>query len=151
MSLNIGNKDSMYVVVSNVAKKYAVSENILFANLRTSRKTGNNKVDKETGEVLDVPERAYSHWEARFVGNAIEPAKALKNGTAINIVTGWIDNESRQSAKTGRYYTNLIVTISDFVLSDQNYEQTDEQSDEEDNPFINLNYDVDTPGDRGRG
>ena len=96
MSFNIGENSSKFVSVSNVTMKFAFSDKVLFADLRTSRKTGNYKADKETGAaILDekgnpVPERSYSRWEGRFVGNAFEPAKALKNGQAINIVNGWV-------------------------------------------------------------
>lgn len=122
MSFNIGENSSKYVVVSNITMRYAFSEKVLFADLRTSHKTGNPKINKETGEpVIDetgvpVPERTYSYWEGRFVGNAFEAAKALKNGQAINIVNGWLDKEVR--AKDGKKYTNVFAVITDFVLSD---------------------------------
>jgi len=123
MSFNIGEKNSKYVVVRNVTMRYAFSEKVLFADLRTSRKTGNPITDKETGEISTdkdgnpVPERVYAHWEGRFVGNAFEPAKALKNGQAINVVNGWLDKEE-STGKNGREYVNVFAVITDFTLSD---------------------------------
>lgn len=123
MSLNIGDKNSRYVFVSNVTMRFAFSEKVLFADLRTSRKTGNMKVNKETGEIINdehgnpVPERAYSRWEGRFVGNAFEPAKALSNGQYIDIVNGWLEKEE-STGKHGQKYTNVFAVISDFTLSD---------------------------------
>ncbi|MBD5402958.1 hypothetical protein HDR58_09220 [bacterium] len=122
MSFNIGENSSKYVVVSNITMRYAFSEKVLFADLRTSHKTGNHKIDRETGNPIfddignPVPERTYSHWEGRFVGNAFEAAKGLKNGQAINIVNGWLDKETNIS--NGKKYTNVFAVITDFVLSD---------------------------------
>lgn len=123
MSLNVGESNSRYVVVSNVTMKFNVSEKILFADLRTSRKTGNVKIDKETGETVTdaagnpVYERKYTHWEGRFIGNAFEAAKGLGNGQAINIINGWIDKDEKEG-KDGRRYTNVFVSITDFELPD---------------------------------
>lgn len=123
MSFNIGEKNSRFVTVSNVTMRFAFSEKVLFADLRTSRKTGNPKVDKETGEVITnekgepVPERTYTHWEGRFVGNAFEPAKALRNGQPINILNGWLDKEESKG-KNGQKYVNVFAVITDFELSD---------------------------------
>ena len=120
MSFNIGENKNKYVTVSNVTMRFVSSEKVLFADLRTSRKTGRFKIDKQTGEAITtkdgtpVAERIYSHWEGRFVGNALEPAKELQNGQSINIVNGWIEKENT----TGKKYTNTIVVITDFVLSD---------------------------------
>lgn len=69
MSFNIGEKNSKFVAVSNVTMRFAFSEKVLFADLRTSHKTGNPKINKETGEIITdaqgnpVPERIYTHWE----------------------------------------------------------------------------------------
>ena len=60
--------------------------------------------------------RVYSYWEGRFIGNALEPAKALQNGQSIYIVNGWIEKENT-TGKNGKKYTNTIVVITDFVLS----------------------------------
>jgi len=123
MSFNIGENKNKYVTVSNVTMRFVSSEKVLFADLRTSRKTGRFKIDKQTGEAITtkdgtpVAERIYSHWEGRFVGNALEPAKELQNGQSINIVNGWIEKENT-TGKDGKKYTNTIVVITDFVLSD---------------------------------
>lgn len=148
MSFNIGEKNSKFVAVSNVTMRFAFSEKVLFADLRTSHKTGNPKINKETGEIITdaqgnpVPERIYTHWEGRFVGNAFEPAKALKNGQAINILNGWIDN-------------------TDFELSDATEDDEDEETppveavgkqiDSVSNAFRALNGDENTPFNEGRG
>ena len=123
MSFKIGENKNKYVTVSNVTMRFVSSEKVLFADLRTSRKTGRFKIDKQTGEAITtkdgtpVAERIYSHWEGRFVGNALEPAKELQNGQSINIVNGWIEKENT-TGKDGKKYTNTIVVITDFVLSD---------------------------------
>lgn len=123
MSFNVGEGNSRYVAVSNVTMRFAFSERVLFADLRTSRKTGRPKVDKDTGAVVTdekgnpVPERVYTYWEGRFVGNALEPAKALGNGQAINIVNGWIDKET-WTGENGKRREKTFVVITDFVLSD---------------------------------
>lgn len=124
MSLNVGNTNSRYVVVNNVTMRFAFSEKVLFADLRTSRKTGNPKVNKKTGEIItdehgsNISERTYTHWEGRFVGNAFEPAKALKNGQIIDIINGWVDKEE-SVGKNGQRFVNVYIIITDFTLSDQ--------------------------------
>ena len=141
MSFNIGEKNSKFVAVSNVTMRFAFSEKVLFADLRTSHKTGNPKINKETGEIITdaqgnpVPERIYTHWEGRFVGNAFEPAKALKNGQAINILNCWIDKED-STGKNGQKYTNVFAVITDFELSDAT--EDDEDDDEDDAPSVQV-------------
>lgn len=146
MSFNIGEKNSKFVAVSNVTMRFAFSEKVLFADLRTSHKTGNPKINKETGEIITdaqgnpVPERIYTHWEGRFVGNAFEPAKALKNG---------------------QKYTNVFAVITDFELSDATEDDEDEETppveavgkqiDSVSNAFRALNGDENTPFNEGRG
>lgn len=62
MSFNIGDKNSKFVTVSNVTMRFAFSEKVLFADLCTSRKTGNPKVNKNTGEIItDAQERTEIH------------------------------------------------------------------------------------------
>ena len=67
MSFNIGENKNKYVTVSNVTMRFVSSEKVLFADLRTSRKTGRFKIDKQTGEAITtkdgtpVAERIYSH------------------------------------------------------------------------------------------
>jgi len=149
MSFNIGENNSKYVVVNNVTMRFAFSEKVLFADLCTSRKTGKAKADKETGEIIlkdgkPVPERTYSHWEGRFVGNAFEPAKALKNGQAINIINGWIDKEE-STGTNGRKYINVFAVITDFTLSNST-----EDDDEEAPPVEEVGKDIDSVYDAFR-
>lgn len=121
MSLNING--SKFVRVYDTEIKLQVSDKIVFAHLSTSRKTGRERVDTETGEVLladdgsPLPERRRSSWIARFVGNAFEPSKGLASGQAINILNGWITNEpfTKKDGSTGY---SLVATISDFEVSD---------------------------------
>ena len=66
MSLNVSG--SKFVRVYNTEIKLQVSDKIVFAHLSTSRKSGKNRVDTETGEVLvdeqgnPLPERRFSSW-----------------------------------------------------------------------------------------
>lgn len=121
MSLNVS--DSKYVHVYGTEIKLQVSDKIVFARLSTSRKTGKERVDTETGEILvddkgnPLSERIYSSWNARFVGNAFEPAKGLAAGAAINIKNGWIINEpyTKRDGTTG---FSSYVTITDFEVCD---------------------------------
>lgn len=130
MSLNVGNESSR-VVVYNAAMKFNVSESIVFADLRTSHRTGGYKVNKRTGVVLldkhnkPVPERTYTTWEGRFMGDALEAAKGLRDGTVINIINGWVDKS--QKVSKGKTYTNVFVVITDFEVCN-----TDANEDEED-------------------
>lgn len=138
MSFNIGEKNSKFVAVSNVTMRFAFSEKVLFADLRTSHKTGNPKINKETGEI----------------------AKALKNGQAINILNGWIDKED-STGKNGQKYTNVFAVITDFELSDATEDDEDEETppveavgkqiDSVSNAFRALNGDENTPFNEGRG
>lgn len=133
MSLNVSG--SKYVRVYDTQLKLQVSDKILFARLSTSRKTGNDRVDKETGEIITdaegkpMPEHMFSSWNARFVGNAFEPGKGLAKGAAINILNGWIINEpyAKQDGSTG--YASY-VTITDFEVCDV-AEGSDEEAGEE--------------------
>ena len=99
------------------------SDKVLFANLVTSRKTGNAKIDKTTGEVVkdsetgkEVQERAFSRWEGKFVGNAFEPSKTLRDGDMIDIVNGWVTAEPF-TGKDGKTHISLMVTIAEFEPS----------------------------------
>lgn len=130
MSLNISG--SKFVKVYDLAIKPNFSDKVLFANLSTSRRTGILKMNEETGAVVmndrgePVQERAYSRWQGRFVGNAFEPAKCLRNGEAINIISGWISSEKTESA--GKTYINTYVTIAEFEPS--NIEEGEDETSE---------------------
>lgn len=122
MSLNISG--SKYVRVYDLNIRLNFSDKVVFANLVTSRKTGKVKKDKDTGAVIvnprtgeEVQERAYSHWEGMFVGNAFEPSKGLRDGDSIDIISGWITDEV-SVGKDGKKYVNRFVTIADFTPSE---------------------------------
>lgn len=85
--------------------KLDISEHKVFANLSTSRK------DNRT----DPPTYVRSTWyDVAFVGEAFEPAKALRGGEKIDVIRGAITHE--KNAKTGKTYMNLVVF--EFALSD---------------------------------
>ena len=136
MSFNIGNTNSKFVVVSNVTMKFSVSEKILFADLRTSRKTGRFKTDEHGEAILDgngqpVPEREYSHWEGHFVGEALEAAKALKDKAAINILEGWIEKDEFVG-RDGKKRSKIYIVISAFEMCD---EVKDDEEDSDELPY----------------
>ena len=121
MSLNISG--SRFVKVYDPTIKLNYSDKVLFANLTTSRKTGNVKTDETTGEVVvnsksgkEVQERAFSRWEGKFVGNAFEPSKTLRDGDMIDIVSGWVTAEP-YTGKDGKTHIGLMVTIAEFEPS----------------------------------
>lgn len=123
MGLNIGEGISKYIIVRNTSMRFQYSEKIVFADLFVSHKTGKVKVDPETGEAIlrdgvPVPERRYTKWEGRFCGDALEAAKTLRNGQAINITDGWIDKEEYTIKKTGKVVSNIFVVIADFEYCD---------------------------------
>lgn len=121
MSLNISG--TKFVRVYDTEIKLQVSDNTVFARLSTSRKTGKEQVDEETGNILmgedgkPLQERRRSSWSARFVGNAFEPSKGLAPGQAINIINGWIVNEPYKRKDNTIGYS-LVATITDFEVSD---------------------------------
>lgn len=128
MSLSISG--SRYVRVYNPTLRFEVSDKIIFAELSSSRKTGNVKTDKITGEVLTnpatgdtIPERKYSRWKGRFVGNAFEAAKGLRSGDSIDVITGWITAE-KFPGTDGKEHISYEVTIAEFVPS--NVEEGDD-------------------------
>lgn len=121
MSLNVSGSKFVYVYDAEI--KLQVSDKIVFAHLSTSRKTGNYRVDAQTGETLvdengnPFAERRFSSWRAKFVGDAFEAAKGVANGTAIHILNGWITNEAYRKRDGSTAY-DLVVTITDFELSE---------------------------------
>lgn len=94
-----------YAKVFEPQIKLDISEHKVFANLSTSRK------DNRT----EPPTYIRSVWKnVAFVGEAFEPAKALRGGEVIDVIRGAITNE--KNLKTGKTYTNLVVF--EFALSD---------------------------------
>lgn len=136
MSFNIGKGESKFVMVSNVTMKFAFSEKVVFAVLRTSRKT--TDVDRTTRE--SVSKRVYTNWEGRFVGNALEPAKALRNGQAINIENGWLEKETKEV--NGHKYTNVYAVISDFTLCESKNESDSDDMAFDEMDLKTLNCDI---------
>lgn len=114
---------SKYIRVFDASIKLNVSDKMVFANLVSSRKTGRVLTDKETGEAVlndegnPVQERVNSRWEGVFVGKAFEAVKNLRDGAAINIISGWITSESYRD-KGGNEHRRVRVTIADFEPSD---------------------------------
>lgn len=124
MTMSLSISGSKYVKVYNPTIKLSYSNKVLFATLVSSRRTGNAKVNHETGDVIinpetgkEVQERAYSRWDAKFVGNAFEASKGLRDGDSIDIISGWITAE-KSVGHDNREYTNVVVTISEFTLSE---------------------------------
>ena len=122
MSLNVSG--SKYVRVYNPSIRLNYSDRVVFADLVSGRKTGSMKVDKGTGEVVlnpqtgkEVPERVYSRWEGRFVGNAFEPSKGLRDGASIDIISGWATYEPFKGGD-GKDHVKAVVTIAEFAPSD---------------------------------
>lgn len=94
-----------YAMIFEPQIKLDISEHKVFANLTTSRK------DNRT----NPPTYVRSTWyDVAFVGEAFEPAKALRGGEKIDVVRGAITNEKKP--KTGKSYLNLVVF--EFALSD---------------------------------
>ncbi len=88
--LNITGK---YISVFDVTEK----DRYIQANLSSSKKQRDG---------------SYKHmsWRARFVGNAVDSARALQNKDKIEITNGLIENNVDDN---GRYWYNVI--IFDFV------------------------------------
>lgn len=128
MSLNVSG--SRFVKVYDPSIKLSYSDRVLFANLVSSRKTGKVMLDKETGDIAvneqgkKMQERAFSRWQGKFVGNAFEPSKALRDGDEIDIINGWVSAEP-YTGKDGQIHYSIVVTITDFepsVVSDADSE-----------------------------
>lgn len=94
-----------YVTVFNPVMKPDFSEHTVYASLSTSRK--DNRTNPPTY-------KSSSWFNVRFVGDAFEPAKALRNMDKIDIIRGAITNE--KSATNGKFYTDLVVF--EFSMSD---------------------------------
>lgn len=120
MSLNVSG--SRFVKVYDPSIKLSYSDRVLFANLVSSRKTGKVMMDKETGDIAinssgqKVQERAFSRWQGKFVGNAFEPSKALRDGDEIDIINGWASAEP-YTDRDGKTHISVVVTITDFEPS----------------------------------
>ncbi|MEG2813591.1 MAG: hypothetical protein RSA79_03225 [Oscillospiraceae bacterium] len=114
--LNVSN--SRFVTVFQPEIKLNVSEHIVFANLSSSKKN----TDKD-GNISYT----YMSWNGRFVGDAFEAAKALRNGDKIDIIKGGIQNRYDKEKKM--LYVDVV--IFEYILSEKStksVEQTDEIS-----------------------
>lgn len=105
MSLNVSG--SKYVTVFNPIIDLDKSENVVQAKLSTYKKN----IDRD-GNVT----YSYMQWYGRFVGEAFEPAKALRNGDKININSGIIENF--KSENTDKVYTTVTVFDFEVIIND---------------------------------
>jgi len=120
MSLNVSG--SKFVKVYAPTMKLNYSDKVVFATLVSSRKNG-RIIEKSAGDDVTntetgsgTEERAYSRWEGRFVGNAFEPSKGLRDGDTINIISGWITSE-KYVGKDNKEHYYTCVTIAEFEPS----------------------------------
>ncbi len=103
-----------YVSVFQPHIKTNVSDKILFANLSSSKKNLSPE-----GEVT------YENmsWNARFVGDAFEKAKTLKEKDKIDITKGAITN--KYDKENQKLYVDVVVfdyEMSDLSRGDENAE-----------------------------
>jgi hypothetical protein len=111
--LNVTGK---FVTVFQPEIKTKISSNMLFANLSTSKKNKSND---------NVVYYTNMNWRGRFVGNAFEPSKLLKDGDKIDITKGSIENRYDKVNKT-QY---VDVTIYEFVMSETKKSQKESNED----------------------
>jgi len=91
---------------------------MVFANLSTSKK------NVDTGGNVTY-ENMY--WKGAFVGDAFEPAKALRDGDKIDIVRGIISNRYDKSNKI----LYVDVRVFEYELSkvkDKDYQEIESES-----------------------
>lgn len=93
-----------FVTVFQPCIKTNVSDKILFANLSSSKKNTH-------GEEVSYENMS---WNGKFVGEAFEKAKSLKEKDKIDITKGAITN--RYDKEKGKLYVD--VTVFDFEMSD---------------------------------
>ena len=135
MSMDVSG--SKFIRVFDAEIRLKVSDKMVFANLLSSRRTGRMLVDEETGGPVvnangePVHERVNSRWEGVFVGEAFEAAKNLRDGTAINVLSGWITSEPYKG-KDGKNHYSVRVTIADFEPSDIEEGVDDDETEDDD-------------------
>lgn len=119
-----------YVTVFQPEIRLNTSEKIIFATLSTSKK-----------EMKDgVASYENTPWQGRFVGDAFEPAKALRNGDKIDVVNGIV--EKKYVPEKGREY--VWVTVFDFAMSDltkHGEDNSDGEQHEEGQRYADINGD----------
>lgn len=95
-----------FVTVFDPSIKLDKSERTVFATLSTSKK---NTAANGTVSYVNMT------WlNSRFVGEAFEPAKALRNGDKIDIIRGSIENRYDKEKKI----LYVDVTVFEFAISD---------------------------------
>lgn len=99
--LNITGK---YITVFQPQIDLNISGKMVFANISSSKK------DTRT----NPPTYTNMSWKAKFVGEAFESAKALRDKDKIDIVKGVISNT--YDKEKGKLYVD--VTIFEFLMSD---------------------------------
>lgn len=85
----------------NIAKSYAKIWELEDKGKYVQGKIGTSRKNKQTDEWVS------SNWFCRFVGQAAEPARTLKQGDRIIILNGVL--ESVYSKEKQRVYTTLTV------------------------------------------
>lgn len=108
-----------YVYVFQPVLRLNVSERIVFANLSTFKKDtcfDENGYPLFDNEGNKVQKKFYMHWPAKFVGDAFEAAKSLRDKDCINILNGVIENIYNKEKKT--YYVTVVVFEFEFVTSE---------------------------------
>lgn len=119
-----------FVTVFQPEIQLNVSERIVFANLSTSKK------NKGVGGEISYVNMS---WKGRFVGDAFEPAKALRNGDKIDITSGAISNRFDKS-NGGHLYVDVI--IFEFAMSDTNKGKENSSDQAQNTNYGELNGDV---------
>lgn len=117
-----------FVTVFQPEIQLNVSERIVFANLSTSKK------NKSVGGEISYVNMS---WKGRFVGDAFEPAKALRNGDKIDITSGAITN--RYDKINDHLYVDVI--IFDFSMSDTNKGKDNSSDQAQNTKYGELNGD----------
>ena len=114
----------------NIAKSYATVWKIEDKGKYCSGRISSSKKDRRTGNYVN------SNWNVRFIGNACDPAKSLRERDKIIITNGFIENI--WDKENNRNWLTLIVF--DFEFADgRNAQPTpegfEEVSTEDELPF----------------
>ena len=124
-----------YVYVFQPALLLNISERIVFANLSSVKKdtcldkSGYPLFDQEGNKVI---KKTYMHWPAKFVGEAFEAAKTLRDKDCINITRGAIENYYNKEKKT----VSITVVVFEFEFVTSEPKQNEQE--ETDTPPFNM-------------
>ncbi|MEG0614115.1 MAG: hypothetical protein RR540_00045 [Oscillospiraceae bacterium] len=124
--LNISN--SRFVTVFQPEIKLNISEHVVFANLSSSK--------KNTDRQGNISYQNMS-WNGRFVGDAFEPAKALRSGDKIDIINGGIVNRYDKEKKI--LYVDVV--IFQYIMSEKSKSKKNAvptENEPEDEPEENI-------------